>query len=48
MPHVTAYASNGGSSIVFAQFDLFTASPMVQRPSLILGLNGTSFFTAAL
>src|SRR5262249_40410768 len=38
----------GGSSIVLAQFDLLTGRPTVQRPSLMLGLNGTSFFTAAL
>ena len=41
MPQVTAYASNGGSSMVFAQLDLGTASPVVPRPSLTFGLKGT-------
>ena len=47
-PQVTAYASNGGSSTVFAQFDLGIASPRVPRPSLTLGSNGTSVLTAVL
>src|SRR4029079_6287179 len=34
--------------MVLAQFDLLISRPTVQRPSLMLGLNLTSFFTAAL
>ena len=40
MPHVTAYASNGGVSNGFAQFDFGNASPRVARPSLRVGSNG--------
>ncbi len=48
MPHVTAYASNGGSSIGFAQLDFGMASPTVLRPSFALGSNGGSGRVAAL
>ncbi|MDW8467941.1 MAG: hypothetical protein RML56_01920 [Burkholderiales bacterium] len=48
IPQVTAYASNGGVSMVFAQFDLLIARPTVQRPSFTFGLNGMSVRTAAL
>src|SRR3954469_9860354 len=34
--------------MVLAQFDLLTSRPTVQRPSLMLGLNLTPCFTAAL
>src|SRR5262249_58502338 len=47
-PQVTPYASNGGSSMVLAQFDLLMFRPVVQRPSLTAMLNGTSLRTALL
>src|SRR5215212_6444755 len=34
--------------MVLAQLDLLICRPVVPRPSLIFGLNGTSFCTAAL
>ena len=47
-PQVTAYASKGGWSIVFAQFDFGMVSPCVPRPSFTFGSKGTSVMTAPL
>src|SRR5437764_4525442 len=47
-PQVVQYASNGGFSTAIAQLVFGGSMPTVPRPSLTVGLYGTSRCTAAL